>query len=336
MAGFSISYDGSYAPTRLEYSMLGQQQANAIRERYISTAQARRDGAVPLSQLNASGAIGGIGAGGSASGGSALGTTGSTAQGGKLPGGGNLTTTLNAANTLDDLLKTLSAGGTIDQQLISTARVEEITRARQQQQGYSKDAAMSDADALIGRAIDAALKAAAPRITRASEGAGTSKSSQAALLNQNAATEGAIAGAAEGAKLAVNYGQISNQLAAVLDSLTKQDPNSPIALLASSISGSRGIIQPERDEPVQQPTTAAPQTPSSPSVPSLNPYSSGVGSYTPSYSTTQNAGGTNPTLIITPGNAGESEFNPYDDQAFDNASYQPYLDSGQYDDVFGP
>jgi len=156
---------------------------------------------------------------------------------------GNPTTTFSAINALDQLLKTLAEGGTPEQQFMTKARSEEVGRARKQQEGFSKDAAMSDSQALIDKAISDAMRAANPRITAYSEGAGSSKSSMAALLTQEAALKGAVEGAAAGTQLATAYGQLSNQLEGILADLTKQDPNSPVSQLLQAVIGSKGIIE---------------------------------------------------------------------------------------------
>lgn len=195
---------------------------------------------------------------------------------------GSPTTTLEAINQFDALLQLLASGGTPEQQAISQARQEEITSTRNQRQQYSKEAAQADAQNLVNKAIADALRTARPEITRAAEGAGASKSSQRALLTQEAAIRGALEGAAQGTALSTSYGQVSNQLSAILENLTRQDPNSPVQLLAQSISGSRGLIKPadpitysssSRSAQNQQPQVAY-QQPAAPEQPiaSLNEF----------------------------------------------------------------
>lgn len=133
-------------------------------------------------------------------------------------------------------------GGTEQQKQTNADRQTEIQRDRAQQDKYSKDAAFSDANFLINKAIADALQQAMPGITAASEGAGTSKSSMSALLQEKAAIKGATEGGALGAQLAVQYGGISNQLSATLEALTKQDPNSPAALLLQALQAGKGMI----------------------------------------------------------------------------------------------
>ena len=134
-------------------------------------------------------------------------------------------------------------GGTPEQQQQQADRQQEIVRNRAAQETYSKEAAVGDAQALVNKSIADALEAAAPLITRYSEGAGASRNTTAALLTEKAALKGATEGAALGAQLGVSYGGIQNQLASTLELLTRSDPNSPTALLLQAIIGSKGLVQ---------------------------------------------------------------------------------------------
>lgn len=200
------------------------------------------------------------------------------------------TVTPTAVTTFDELLRTLAGGGTPEMKATTTARTEEVSRVRQQQEDFTKEDAFTDANALMQKAISDALRIAAPKITAYAEGAGTSRSSLAALQTQEAATRGAIEGAAQGAQLTTAYGQVYNQLANVLEGLTRQDPNSPAALLAQAITGSKGMVQYSNvpspvGTPVQQQGTGqgtqqtqqqrvlpAPTTPAAAGQNVLNPY----------------------------------------------------------------
>lgn len=133
-------------------------------------------------------------------------------------------------------------GGTPETQQRLADRDIEITRNREQQGKYSKEAAFSDSKALMDKALHDALERELPQITAASEGSGTSKGSMKALLTQRAAERGATEGAALGAGLSVQYGGLSNQLASTLELLTRTDPNSPEALLLQAILGSKGLV----------------------------------------------------------------------------------------------
>jgi len=246
------------------------------------------------------------------------------------------TTTDTAVSELDKLITQLAAGGTAQQQQLTAERNAEITRNRAQQAGYTKDAAFSDAQSLVNKAIADALRQASPQITAAAEGAGASKSTFRANLTQEAATRGALEGAAQGAQLATAYGTQYNQLAAVLENLTRQDPNSPTALLAQTIVGSKGIIKPPEPEqpfttvstattgtanqnyapaPVQQ-QQAAPLQTQVPSL-SLNPFIDSWENYlTPEYFLNQ----AKPTNTVSGGSGGIIVSNPaeYETNVIDN------------------
>jgi hypothetical protein len=133
-------------------------------------------------------------------------------------------------------------GGTPEIRQQQEQRQQEIVRNRAAQESYSKEAAFGDAQSLVSKSIADALEAALPQISRASEGAGTSRSSMAALLAQRAGERGASEGAALGAQLGVQYGGLQNQLAQTLEVLTRADPNSPTALLLQAIIGSKGLV----------------------------------------------------------------------------------------------
>lgn len=132
--------------------------------------------------------------------------------------------------------------GTPEQQQQQTERQREIERNRAAQGTYSKDAAFADAQSLVNKSIQDALEKAMPAIFAASEGAGTSRSSMGALLAQRAAERGAVEGAALGTQTAVAYGGIQNQLAGILELLTRSDPNSPANLLLQTIAASKGLV----------------------------------------------------------------------------------------------
>jgi hypothetical protein len=154
--------------------------------------------------------------------------------------------------------------GTTEQQKQVQERQTEIARNRVAQEiirsdtgtqaaKYSKEAAFADAQALVNKSISDALEKAMPQITAASEGAGTSKGSMRALLTQRAAERGAVEGAALGVQAAGVYGGVANQaagqgiqgqnqLAGVLELLTRSDPNNPATLLLQAIIGSKGLV----------------------------------------------------------------------------------------------
>lgn len=243
---------------------------------------------------------------------------------------GPVTVTNRAVTIFDELLAKLHGGGTDSQKAFEAARLEEINRNRAQQGKYSKEAAMSDSQALVQKAINDALRSAMPQITQASEGAGASKSTLRAQLTQEAATRGALEGAAQGAQLSTAYGQQYNQLASVLESLTRQDPNSPTALLAQAITSSKGMVQPQQENPIVSTSTytgpdsqVAPvqnQAATNP-VPALNPFSSNIdpyGSFSDFYDPTPKQ---SPVVTSGRGSGGIIVSNPneYEADSFSNA-----------------
>ncbi len=135
------------------------------------------------------------------------------------------------------------SGGTAETKKQSGERATEISRNREQQGVYSKDAAFADSKALIDKAIADALEAALPQITAAAEGAGTSKGTFQAEAVRRTAVKAGTEGAALGANLALGYGQISNQLASTLELLTRSDPNGPAGLLLQALGISKVMVQ---------------------------------------------------------------------------------------------
>lgn len=141
----------------------------------------------------------------------------------------------------------VQAGGVVkgsspDYDRSQAERKTEIDRNRQTQAGYTKEAASTDANALMQKAIADALEAAMPQITAGLEGAGTSRSTMASALTQKAALKGATEGAALSANLGTQYGQINTALSGVLEMLTRSDPNSPTAMLLQAIIASKGLV----------------------------------------------------------------------------------------------
>lgn len=133
-------------------------------------------------------------------------------------------------------------GGTAAQRQTQGDRQQEIATNRTTRAGYTRETAGADANALIQKSIADALEAAMPQISAQLEGAGTSRSTIAANLTQKAALRGGVEGAALGANLGVQYGNINTQLSGVLEMLTRSDPNSPEAMLLQAIIGSRGLV----------------------------------------------------------------------------------------------
>jgi hypothetical protein len=142
----------------------------------------------------------------------------------------------------ESLSKSASAG-TPDEQKRLADRNLEIERNRQTQGKYSKEAALADAQNLTGYFARKMMEEAMPGIVRGAEGAGTSQGTVRALLSEQAAGRTAEAGAMVGSQLATGYGQINNQLAGVLEMLTRSDPNSTTNQLLQALSVAKGATQ---------------------------------------------------------------------------------------------
>lgn len=134
-------------------------------------------------------------------------------------------------------------GGTADQRAVSDARLLEIDRNRETQGKYSKEAAFADAKMLGDYFTRILTEQQMPGILRAAEGSGASQGSTRALLTEQAIARNAESASKTGLDAAAAYGQINNQLAGVLEALTRQDPNSISNQLLNAINASKGIVQ---------------------------------------------------------------------------------------------
>lgn len=125
-----------------------------------------------------------------------------------------------ALAALQLLIQQLQTGQTAGQKQ-NVERNNEITRVRELSRDYSKGAAFLDAENAVNQALRKSQEANMPAIVKSIQGAGTSSSSMQGLLAQRLATESAQAAGALGAKQAVDYGNISANLAGVLEGLTR-------------------------------------------------------------------------------------------------------------------
>jgi hypothetical protein len=134
------------------------------------------------------------------------------------------------------------AGGTEETRRASGERQTEIQRNRSQQAAYSKDAAFADAANLQARFSRTLMEQLMPQITRAAEASGTSGGAVRGLLVQDAASRVAEAQSALGLDTAAKYGALSNQLAGVLELLTRE--NNPVSqLLMQALGIAKGTVQ---------------------------------------------------------------------------------------------
>ena len=136
-------------------------------------------------------------------------------------------------------------GGDAAYQAQVAKRNEAINTTNQLMQQYTKDAAFSDAAALMKLNLQQSMEKQMPAIAKSVQGAGTSSSSMQSLLAQKLANDSALAAGALGAEQASKYGNISAALGGVLNNLTAIDPtlSNLVASLISSGKSSTSSAQ---------------------------------------------------------------------------------------------
>ena len=136
-------------------------------------------------------------------------------------------------------------GGDAAYQTQVAKRNEAINSTKELMQHYTKDAAFSDAAALMKLNLQQSMEKQMPAIARSVQGAGTSSSSMQALLSQKLANDSSLAAGALGAEQAAKYGNISTALSGVLNNLTAIDPtlSNLVASLVSSGKSSTSSAQ---------------------------------------------------------------------------------------------
>lgn len=139
---------------------------------------------------------------------------------------------VEALAILKDFLQKWSTGGDADYKKQRGERNTEIKNTRDIQNKYSSDAAFADAAALMEDQVTDTYRKSMPAIVRAIQGAGTSASSMQGLLTSQLATDTAREAAALGAQQKTAYGQISANLAGVLEGLTRIDNTAATNLIA--------------------------------------------------------------------------------------------------------
>lgn len=138
-----------------------------------------------------------------------------------------------SAAALEKLIAQLQGGGTAAMQQDRSTRSAEIAALQGQRSGYSKAAAFADSALVMDQQRQQALAQVLPSITRAAEGAGTSRNSMRALMLQKEAQQAAQSAAALGLKSATDYGNISNGMSNVLANLIGQNDPASAALLSA-------------------------------------------------------------------------------------------------------
>lgn len=144
---------------------------------------------------------------------------------------------------LEALIKTLSTGGTPQQQA-------EVAKKKQTQQliegllgQYSSGQAFTDAKSLMALNLQQALEKNMPAIQRSIEGAGTSASSAQGLLAQNLSRDTALAAGALGAEQAKAYGGITANLSSSLAGMASTAMDPVTAALLQALQVSRGAVE---------------------------------------------------------------------------------------------
>ena len=132
---------------------------------------------------------------------------------------------------LKNLIKQLAGGGTDQQRATNQERQQTIQDTRATAQDYTKDKAFTDAKDLITQSLQTSMEKQMPAISKSIQGAGTSSSSMQGLLSQKLATDASTAAGALGAEQAKAYGNISANLASVLERLTQNDSTTENSLI---------------------------------------------------------------------------------------------------------
>lgn len=156
------------------------------------------------------------------------------------------TTTKNmddaSLKALQDLIKSLSTGGSADDKRRWQQIQDEILVNQAQRQNYSKEASFADSSMAAAAQMFKALEQQMPTITAGIDSAGTSGSAMAALLTQNAAEAASRNAAQLQLDAAINYGQISNQASSIVADLLKID-NPATSQLLEALNIAKGAVQ---------------------------------------------------------------------------------------------
>ena len=139
------------------------------------------------------------------------------------------------------LLSQMIGGGTEAYKQAQAQRQETIGMLDSALNQYSKQAAFSDAAAMMQQNLNKSMEANQPAIQRAMQNAGTSGGSMQALLSQKLANDAALSAGTLGAEQAKAYGQISSSFMNQRGALTTGQDQSldPIARLAETLKVSR-------------------------------------------------------------------------------------------------
>lgn len=167
-------------------------------------------------------------------------TSGSTSSSGTTSqqGGSSTKQTMQQSNmdpksleALQQLIAQLLGGGTAETARGEAERAREIQAVRGQRAGFTREAALADAEGAMSQQMRQVMEQLVPSLTRAAEGAGTSQNSMRALLLQDAAARAAESSSALGLNAVSQYGQIGSSLSSVLEALTRPENAATQALI---------------------------------------------------------------------------------------------------------
>lgn len=148
-----------------------------------------------------------------------------------------------ARKALNDLINTLSQGGTPEQRAQMEQRLNEIVTNQNIRGQYSQANAFAQAEGAANSQLSKALQAALPQIAASVDAAGTSGSSFSGLLTQQAAADAANIAAEQGLQASVAYGQIQAGLSGVLEQLTRTDQDPIVNGLIQALGIAKGSIE---------------------------------------------------------------------------------------------
>lgn len=148
-----------------------------------------------------------------------------------------------ARKALNDLIGTLSQGGTPEQRAQMEQRLNEIVTNQAIRGQYSQANAFAQAEGAANSQLSKALQAALPQIAASVDAAGTSGSSYSGLLTQQAAADAASIAAEQGLQASVAYGQIQAGLSGVLEQLTRTDQDPIVNGLIQALGIAKGSVE---------------------------------------------------------------------------------------------
>lgn len=139
------------------------------------------------------------------------------------------------------LIQQLLGGGTQQMAVDKAARLREQQVLTQQRTGYSKEAAFSDAQGAMAKAMRDALEKILPSINAGANAAGTSSNSARALYSTQAAARAAESSAALGLGAAKDYGNVSNNISQLISGLINT-PDAATNALLSALNVAKGAV----------------------------------------------------------------------------------------------